>query len=88
MQTVGKRTLVADSRCLLSQVLWEESIGIVIIEAIACGTPVAVCGGAVCDIVVEAARNVAIRHMAIRQVVKSVEQQHNHVSTVDQRASA
>ena len=88
MQTVGKRTLVADVRCPLSQVLWEESIGIVIIEAIARGTPVAVRGGAVCEIVVEAARNVASRHMAIRRVVKSVEHQPNHAGRVDQRASA
>ena len=87
MQTLGKRRLVVDAHCLLFQMLWEESIGIVIIEAIACGMPVAV-RAVVCEIVAEPARNVAIGHMTMRQVVTSVEPQRNHVSTVDRRASA
>ena len=45
-QTAGERRLVANGRRLLLQVRWEVSLPIVIIEAMACGTPMVVRGGA------------------------------------------
>jgi glycosyltransferase involved in cell wall biosynthesis len=35
-----KRKLLAEARCLLFPVQWEEPFGMVMIEAMACGTPV------------------------------------------------
>lgn len=47
-----KRTLLADARCLLFPIRWEEPFGMVLIEAMACGTPVvAMRGGAVEEVV-------------------------------------
>jgi len=47
-----KRTLLADARCLLFPIRWEEPFGMVMIEAMACGTPVvAMRGGAVEEVV-------------------------------------
>jgi glycosyltransferase involved in cell wall biosynthesis len=37
---VAKRRLLANARCLLFPVQWEEPFGMVMIEAMACGTPV------------------------------------------------
>lgn len=49
---VTKRRLLAGARCLLFPVQWEEPFGMVMIEAMACGTPVvALRGGAVPEIV-------------------------------------
>jgi glycosyltransferase involved in cell wall biosynthesis len=49
-----KRRLLAGARCLLMPVRWEEPFGMVMIEAMACGTPViALRGGAVPEIVVD-----------------------------------
>jgi glycosyltransferase involved in cell wall biosynthesis len=36
----NKRQLLADARCLLFPIDWEEPFGMVMIEALACGTPV------------------------------------------------
>ncbi|MEW9547582.1 glycosyltransferase family 4 protein [Nonomuraea sp. NPDC050783] len=36
----AKRRLLADARCLLFPIQWEEPFGMVMIEAMACGTPV------------------------------------------------
>jgi glycosyltransferase involved in cell wall biosynthesis len=47
-----KRRLLAGARCLLFPIQWEEPFGMVMIEAMACGTPVvALRGGAVDEIV-------------------------------------
>jgi glycosyltransferase involved in cell wall biosynthesis len=51
---VSKRRLLAGARCLLFPVQWEEPFGVVMIEAMACGTPVvALRGGAVAEVVVD-----------------------------------
>jgi glycosyltransferase involved in cell wall biosynthesis len=49
-----KRILLANARCLLFPVQWEEPFGMVMIEAMACGTPVvALRAGAVAEVVVD-----------------------------------
>ncbi|HYN97532.1 MAG TPA: glycosyltransferase family 4 protein [Pilimelia sp.] len=50
----AKRELLAGARCLLFPVQWEEPFGMVMIEAMACGTPVvALRAGAVPEVVVD-----------------------------------
>src|SRR6185295_5992242 len=47
-----KNTLLSNARALLFPIQWEEPFGLVLIEAMACGTPVlAFAGGAVEEIV-------------------------------------
>ncbi|MEU7894362.1 glycosyltransferase family 4 protein [Nonomuraea sp. NPDC049152] len=49
-----KRHLLATARCLLFPIQWEEPFGMVLIEAMACGTPVVALGrGAVPEVVVD-----------------------------------
>ena len=51
---VSKRKLLAGARCLVFPVRWEEPFGMVMIEAMACGTPVvALRRGAVAEVVVD-----------------------------------
>ncbi|WP_082753745.1 glycosyltransferase family 4 protein [Mycobacterium sp. NAZ190054] len=48
----SKRRLLANARCVLFPVQWEEPFGMVMIEAMACGTPVvALRGGAVPEVI-------------------------------------
>ncbi|WP_345496472.1 glycosyltransferase family 4 protein [Nocardia callitridis] len=52
--SVAKRKLLANARCLLFPVLWEEPFGMVMIESMVCGTPVvALRGGAVSEVIVD-----------------------------------
>lgn len=47
---VATKKLLSQAQCLLFQVQWEEPFGMVMIEAMVCGTPVAaLCGRAVCE---------------------------------------
>ncbi|MCU1646088.1 MAG: D-inositol 3-phosphate glycosyltransferase [Nocardia sp.] len=50
----AKRTLLAGARALLFPVRWEEPFGMVMIEAMVCGTPVvALRGGAVAEVIID-----------------------------------
>jgi len=54
VDAVAKRELLAGARCLVFPVQWEEPFGMVMIEAMACGTPVvALRQGAVPEVVVD-----------------------------------
>lgn len=48
----AKRELLASARCLLFPIQWEEPFGLVMIEAMVCGTPVvALRGGSVAEVI-------------------------------------
>ncbi|MBF6171456.1 glycosyltransferase family 4 protein [Nocardia blacklockiae] len=50
----AKRKLLSEAKCLLFPVQWEEPFGMVMIEAMVCGTPVvALRGGAVAEVIVD-----------------------------------
>lgn len=52
--SIAKRELLAGARCLLFPIRWEEPFGLVMIEAMVCGTPVvALRGGAVAEVIVD-----------------------------------
>ncbi|MBF6327576.1 glycosyltransferase family 4 protein [Nocardia transvalensis] len=51
---IAKRKLLSEAKCLLFPVQWEEPFGMVMIEAMVCGTPVvALRGGAVSEVIVD-----------------------------------
>lgn len=50
----AKRKLLANARCLMFPIRWEEPFGMVMIESMVCGTPVvALRGGAVSEVIVD-----------------------------------
>jgi|GEM_PF-1348952 len=52
--SVAKKKLLSQAQCLLFPVQWEEPFGMVMIEAMVCGTPVvALRGGAVSEVIVD-----------------------------------
>ena len=60
---VAKRDLLSRACCLLFPICWEEPFGLVVIEAMACGTPVvAMRRGAVPELVVHGQTGVIVDH--------------------------
>lgn len=60
-----KRDLLTRARCLLMPITWEEPFGMVLIEAMVCGTPVvSLRAGAVPEIVVDGVTGFIVENMA------------------------
>ena len=58
-----KRRLLAGARCLLFPIKWDEPFGMVMVEAMACGTPVvALSNGSVPEVVVDGSTGVVVDH--------------------------
>ena len=58
-----KRRLLAGARCLLFPILWDEPFGMVMVEAMACGTPVVALGnGSVPEVVVDGRTGIVVEH--------------------------
>nr|WP_279630552.1 MULTISPECIES: glycosyltransferase family 4 protein [Amycolatopsis] len=70
----AKRELLAKARCLLFPIQWEEPFGMVMIEAMACGTPVvALRSGAVPEVVVDGVTGLVRDHPAdLAQALRDV----------------
>jgi glycosyltransferase involved in cell wall biosynthesis len=64
-EAAAKRELLSRARCLVFPVCWEEPFGMVLIEALACGTPVvALRRGSVPEIVVDGVCGVVCQEAA------------------------
>jgi glycosyltransferase involved in cell wall biosynthesis len=58
-----KRKLLAGARCLVFPILWDEPFGMVMVEAMACGTPVvAFPNGSVPEVVVDGSTGIIVEH--------------------------
>ena len=58
-----KRRLLAGARCLLFPIQWDEPFGMVMVEAMACGTPVvALSNGSVPEVVVHRRTGIIVEH--------------------------
>lgn len=70
-----KRILLAGARCLLFPIQWEEPFGMVMIEAMACGTPVvALRGGSVPEVVIDGVTGIICDHPdQLVQAIQDVE---------------
>jgi glycosyltransferase involved in cell wall biosynthesis len=61
----AKRRLLARAACLLFPIAWDEPFGLVVIEAMACGTPVvALRRGAVPELVIDGRTGIIVDHPA------------------------
>ena len=61
----AKRALLAQAACLLFPIVWDEPFGLVMIEAMACGTPVvALRRGAVPELIVDGQTGIIVDHPA------------------------
>jgi glycosyltransferase involved in cell wall biosynthesis len=59
----AKRELLARASCLLFPICWEEPFGLVMVEAMACGTPVvALRRGSVAEVVLDGVTGVVVDH--------------------------
>ena len=59
----AKRALLAGAACLLFPIVWDEPFGLVVIEAMACGTPVvALRRGAVSELIVHGQTGIIVDH--------------------------
>jgi glycosyltransferase involved in cell wall biosynthesis len=81
IETAAKLELLAGASCLLNPIAWDEPFGMVMIEALACGTPViALRSGAAPEIVEDGVTGLLVDHEA--ELVAALEA----VSTIDRSA--